>query len=141
MKSLLGSKAKGRYMFEKFDEIRNASAEYFGPDDGRISTSEDVLNELMNDPSLGINSKGLKLIEGLSKRDLIELTGIMFYSRAVVRTNNRKEKLEETTQLYAHMANDERHAADLSQKPLHKSLAEAEAKLNGEHDELDGGEE
>jgi hypothetical protein len=54
-------------MFEKFDEIRKASAEYYGPDDGRVVSSDGALDDLINDPHLGINSKGLKLIEGLSK--------------------------------------------------------------------------
>lgn len=136
------SKPKGKYMFEKFDEIRNASREYFGPDDGRVLTSAEAVNELMSSKDLGLNVKGARLIEALPKSDLIELTGIMFYgSSAVVRSDNRREVLEQTIRRYAYMVDDKGHATYLSEKPLHKHLAAAEAKLRGERDEPELDEE
>jgi hypothetical protein len=134
-------------MFEKFNDIRRASAAYYAKNEGKegvVRSSVEMLDEMLvefEDEDF-MNKKTRMLIEALPKIDQIELTGLAFYGRdAAVTSETRESVLAEWTSYHAYMVNEEGHASYLSAKPLHLFLDRAEAKLKGQMDTKPGADE
>jgi hypothetical protein len=118
-------------MFDKFLVIREASARHFreaGSSPLGLTINDITAEEIEKDAEL--ESEVARLIERLSRADLVELTGAVFFGRDS--DDWRADpygSLAEYTREYAYMAAESDHSRHLSQKPIHDYLQAAEGKL------------
>jgi hypothetical protein len=120
-------------MFEKFNDIRKASAEkYANSGTGRGVTIGQLHDKLSLETNVGNRRKVVYLIDALSKEDQAELTGIVMFGRDYeVEKGSTHTVLSSAIQDHAHMVNQTGHSGYLAGKPLHIYLERAEAKLTG----------